>query len=278
MGLIRTFRYWKYCRRFADYRPQPVTPQRLDAWIRQFSEKDAKAALTLLDHIIYLSEKTVEQILVDQNRALVAYLRKAGITPEHTNYVSVHEAGSSSPVMLNLLRDAARLERTGCLFIDGNNGIQLNNMTNSLENGAIIYVDDFSGTGKQFCDTRKFIVQSVVGNFSEFLLVPCLCEEAVHRLGKEGINFYAGIVHERSQRPLHENSTILDPETKDRFRQISLGLHSRVGLGFSSLATMVVLYRNAPNTTALIIRGNLDQETFVGIFPRTTDLPVPSLG
>jgi hypothetical protein len=31
---------------------------------------------------------------------------------------------------------------------------------------------------------------------------------------------------------------------------------------------MVVFYRNAPNTTPLIIRGNLDQKNFVGIFPR----------
>jgi hypothetical protein len=52
-----------------------------------------------------------------------------------------------------------------------------------------------------------------------------------------------------------------------------LGIHSRMGLGFSSMATMVVLYRNAPNTTPLVIRGNLDQRSFVGIFPRTTDLP-----
>ena len=106
--------------------------------------------------------------------------------------------------------------------------------------------------------------------------MPCLCEEAVHRLGKEGIDFYTGMVHSRADRPLHENSPILDTETKDRLRQICLGMHNRAGLGFANLATMVVLYRNAPNTTPLIIRGNLDQKSFVGIFPRTTDLPIAS--
>jgi hypothetical protein len=248
--------------------------EKLETWVGQFSEKDAKAALTLLDRIVYLSEETVQKILVEQNRALVARLRKAGIAPDHTIYVSLHDAGSSSPVMLNLLRDAAGLERSKCPLIDGHNGILLNKVTNQLAEGAVIYVDDFAGTGRQFCETRRFIAQSIVGNFPEFLLVPCLCEEAVHRLGKEGIDFYTGMVHSRADRPLHENSSILDAETKDRFRQLCLGIHSRFGLGFSGLATMVVLYRNAPNTTPLIIRGNLDQTSFVGIFPRTTDLPI----
>ncbi len=274
MGLLKKLRLWRYIRRFPDYRPQPVTVGRLESWTSQFSEKDAKAARTLLDRIVYLSEETVQKILVEQNRALSARLRRAGIAPDHTVYVSLHDAGSSSPVMLNLLRDAAGLERSGCHLVDGHNGILLNKVTNELAEGAVVYVDDFAGTGMQFCKTRKFVAQSIVGNFPEFLLVPCLCEEAIHRLGREGIDFYTGMVHTRAERPLHENSPILEQETKDRFRQMSLGIHSRVGLGFSGLATMVVLYRNAPNTTPLIIRGNLDQKNFVGIFPRTTDLPI----
>jgi len=274
LGLLKKLRLWRYIRRFPDYRPQPVTVWRLESWTSQFSEKDAKAARTLLDRIVYLSEERVQKILVEQNRALSARLRRAGIAPDHTVYVSLHDAGSSSPVMLNLLRDAAGLERSGCHLIDGHNGILLNKVTNELAEGAVVYVDDFAGTGMQFCKTRKFVAQSIVGNFSEFLLVPCLCEEAIHRLGREGIDFYTGMVHTRAERPLHENSPILDQETKDRFRQMSLGIHSRVGLGFSGLATMVVLYRNAPNTTPLIIRGNLDQKNFVGIFPRTSDLPI----
>lgn len=275
MGLLKKYRYWKYSKRFSDYRPQSVSVGRLEAWFRQFGEQDAKAASTLLDHIVYLSERDVEKILVDQNRALVSRLRKAGISPDHTIYVSLHDAGSSSPVMLNLLRDAAGLEHSKCRLIDGNNALLLNKATNELAEGAIIYVDDFCGTGKQFCETRKFVSQSIIGNFSEFLLVPCICEEAIHRLGKEGIDFYAGMVHSKAERPLHENSSILDPVTKDRLRQLSLGIHGRVGLGFSSLATMVVLYRNAPNTTPLILRGSLGQKTFVGVFPRTTDKAAP---
>lgn len=261
-------------RRFKDYRPQTVDAARINEWIRQFSPKEQKAVLKLLDYIIYFDEKAVERILVDQNQALLARLRKSGIEPPQVIYVSVHDAGSSSPVMLNLLRDAARLERLGCKFIDGNNGLLLHKTTNELGEGAVVYVDDFAGTGRQFCTTHEFIAQSIVGNFSEFLLIPCLCEEAVHRLGKEGIDYYTGRVHYKAERPLHENSTILDEDVKESLRMRCLGIHGRMGLGFSQLATMAILYRNAPNTTPLLFRGNLDQIGFTGIFPRTTDLPL----
>ena len=35
---------------------------------------------------------------------------------------------------------------------------------------------------------------------------------------------------------------------------------------------MVVLYRNAPNTVPVLLRGNVGQDV-VGVLPRTTDLP-----
>ena len=275
MGLFTKLRYFRLTRKFHDYRPQPITQEGIAAWFRQFSHQDIKGVQTLLNSVIYLSEQRVQQILLDQNNALVLRLKRAKITQEKTIYVSVHDAGSSSPVMLNLLRDAAKLERTGCYLIDGNNGLLLNKITNQLGEGAIVYVDDFAGTGNQFCKTRQFISQSIVGNFSEFLLAPCMCEEAVHRLGQEGVDFYTGLIHSKAERPLHENSTILAPEVKERLRQISLGIHGRMGLGFAQLATMVVLYRNAPNTMPLILRGARDQVGFHGIFPRTTDLPIP---
>ena len=39
---------------------------------------------------------------------------------------------------------------------------------------------------------------------------------------------------------------------------------------------MVVLYRNAPNTVPVMLRGNVNQKPYFGIFPRTIDLPIPS--
>lgn len=261
--------------RFRGYKPRPVTFAGVSRWIKQFDRADRKTARTLLDKVIYLSEATTLQILVEQNRALMSRLAAAGLSARKLIYVQIHEAGSSSPVMLNLLRDAAGLERLGCRFVDSRDKIGINDLTNELGEGALIYVDDFVGSSNQFCGARDPAVSFVVGTFSEFLLVPSICEEAYYELGKRGVEAFAGHVHSKVERPLHDNSNVLDPKSKQRMRDLCKTVRAKgTGLGYKDLATMVVLYRNAPTSIPMIFRGSLNQTPFSGVFPRTTDLPI----
>lgn len=273
--MIEYLRYLNAIRRFKGYLPQPVTWTNIVRWGSQFKPDDRKHISRLLKDVIYLSEQTVKKLLVEQNDALMKHLAEAGLPPEKLIYVQVHEAGSSSPVMLNLLRDAAGLEQRGCRFLDANDTLGFNRITNELEEGALIYVDDFVGTATQFCEARDFAAPYIEGTFSEFLLVPCICEEGIYPLGKRGIEAYAGHVHSKSERPLHENSRLLDKETKKRLIEVCHEIDPYMGLGWQSSAAMVVLYRNAPDNIPILFRGNERQKPFVGVFPRTTDLPLP---
>jgi len=274
----RLFHSVKAVLRFHDYRPQPVTLKSVSRWIKQFEKCDRKTAAFLLDKIIYLSEGDTRQILLDQNAALIKRLANAGLSPRRLIYVQVHDAGSSSPVMLNMLRDAAVLERLGCRFVDSRDSLGLNKVTNEVGEGALIYVDDFVGTGNQFCEARDFAVKSVVGTFSEFLLVASICEEGIYQLAERGMEAYAGHVHAKAERPLHDNSNLLGKDAKQRMRVICKGISPKMSLGYKELATMVILYRNAPNSVPAILRGNQNQAPFAGIFPRTTDMAVERAG
>ncbi|MGB2641709.1 MAG: hypothetical protein WAN32_22350, partial [Candidatus Acidiferrum sp.] len=262
--------------RFRDYKPLPVTFGRAKKWLEQFRGKDRRAAGVLLEKVVYLSEKTTRSILVQQNHTLMNRLAEAGLPADKLIYVQVHDAGSSSPVMLNLLRDAAGLDRLGCHFVDAHDSLKLNKITNEVGTGALIYVDDFVGTGNQFCKERQFASQSVVGTFSEFLLVPCICEEGIYKIAKEGVEAFAGHVHSKAERPLHENSHLLDPDAKQRMREMCKGISAKMGLGYNQLATMVILYRNAPNTVPSVFLGSPNQAPFAGLFPRWKDLPIPN--
>jgi len=263
--------------RFPDYRPQPITLRNVYRWIRQFKASDRKYVTKLLDNIIYFSEATVTKILVEQNDALMRRLADAGLPPEKLIYVQVHEAGSSSPVMLNLLRDAAGLEQRGCHFLDANDTLGFNRKTNQLAEGALIYVDDFVGTGTQFCEARDFAAKYIEGTFSEFLLAPIVCEEGFYPLGERGVEAFTGHVHSKSERPLHANSNLLDRNVKRRLIEICGEIRPHMGLGWLDSAAMVVLYRNAPDNIPVLFRGNENQDPFVGIFPRTTDLPLANV-
>jgi len=281
--VTRIDKYWNILRywpsyafalwRFRDYKPQQVSIKSIIKWVNQFEYRDRKSILGLLHKVIYISEGDAEKYLVKLNERLLERLSQESITLKKVIYVQLHDPGSSSPVMLNLLRDRGRLERKGCHFIDSKNVRELNEVTSQLEQGAIIYVDDFAGTGRQFCEVRDYLAEYIVGNFAEFFLLPCICEEALYELGKRGVEAVSGLVHSKAERPLHLNSTILDNTTRARLTELCRKIDKHGGLGYGDLATMVVLYRNAPNTVPLILRGCMKQNPWVGLLPRTTDLP-----
>jgi hypothetical protein len=274
MGIIRSVRWYL---RYKDYRPQPITWLAARRWVMQFDKKDRRLAEHLLSKVIYLSESRTRDILVEQNAALMKRLFNAGLRPKQLIYVQVHDAGSSSPVMLNLLRDAAGLEKMGCRFLDAHDSMRLIKTMNEVGEGALIYVDDFLGTGNQFCKERDFVASTIVGTFSEFILAPSICEEAIYEIGKRGVEAFTGHVHSKAERPLHANSSFFESEEKGRLEAVCKGINKNGSLGYKGLATMVVLYRNAPNTVPACLRGSLNQKPFKGIFPRTTDLPVKLL-
>lgn len=263
--------------RYRGYLPQPLTILKVLRWIRQFGRSDRKDIRRLLDSVIYLSEHTVKNVLVQQNEALMQRLADAGLNFNQYIYVQVHDAGSSSPVMLNMLRDAAHLEQRGCAFLDSNNTLGITEMTDKVGEGAIIYVDDFVGSGTQLCHARDFAAQYVVGTFAEFVLVPCICEEGRERLEGLGIEVFSGHVHMKSERPLSTDSTLFDAKAKERMREVCESIDQRSALGFGGMAVMVVLYRNAPDNVPVLLRGSPGQTQFIGVFPRTTDMPVAPL-
>jgi hypothetical protein len=273
----QTVRYWPYYLwaliRFRGYKPQPITLKRFSRWLGQFNRKDAQAILHLLGRVIYITEKQTETFLVELNSDLLERLSQEDIRLDKIIYVQMHDPGSSSPVMLNMLRDRGRLERKGCRFIDWRDVQGFSDAMSELGQGAIIYVDDFSGTGHQFCQVRDHLSQYIVGTFAEFFLLPCICEEALLELNARGVEPITHIRLSKIDRPLHPDSTILENTTKDRLTEICRQIDNNGALGYRGLATMVVFYRNAPNSLPVIFRGCVRQEPWVGIFPRTTDLP-----
>ena len=268
------FHILKAVSRFHDYGPQPVTFSRTIRWIKQFQKQDRKIAGHLLDKIIYLSEKDTRKIQLHQNKVLMENLAKEGLPAKKLVYLQTDEAGSSSPVMLSMIRNEAGLQQRGCKLLDSRDALSINKITNKLEEGALIYIDDFVGSGDQFCSAREAVQKSVVGTFSEFLLVPSICEEGYQRLIDLGIAVYAGHIHSRAERPLHANSHLMQAADRIRLVEMCKQIRPKTSLGYNDLATMVVLYRNAPNSIPAVLRGSDKQTPFYGIFPRYKDLPI----
>lgn len=266
--------WWLILTRFKHYKPRPVSTSIFRRWIQQFPHHVWGHLAFLLSKVIFITEEQARLAIVALNEKIIEKLDADGIGPKQIIYIQIDAAGSSSPVMLNMLRDTANLSRRGFKLIDSKDINGLQKLTSEINTGAIIYVDDFSGTGRQFTRNREWVAQFIIGNFSEFFLAPCICEEAVSKIEKEGVALYYQIIHMKSERPLHPDCTILESSIKEEIRDICRKISPKAGLGFEKLATMVILYRNAPNTVPLIFRGSLGQEPYIGIFPRSDDLPL----
>lgn len=263
--------------RFRDYKPKRVSLTTLRDWINQFDKGDRLTILGVLEKVNYLTERDVRRTLVAQNNAILRQLDSAGIPTKNVVYISIDSAGSSSGVMLNILRDTCHLERRGCRLLDSHDVLGISKMSAEINNGAIVYVDDFSGSGDQFCKSRDFVFENLIGTFAEFFLVACICEEAIYKLAERKVEARSEYIHSKAERPLHEQGHALTRDQKDRLRQLCLEIDKRGGLGYAKMATNVVLYRNCPNTAPVLFRGTKGQDRLIGVFPRTDDLPIPAL-
>ena len=240
----------------------------------QFPAEFRSDLIRLAANIRFISEQETIGSLVELNRGVLRALEADKVAIDRVIYMTTDSAGSSSGVMLNLLRDRGNLEQRGARFLHSQDANGIRKTTMELEFGAIVYVDDFAGTGKQFTRSREAVTDEVVGAFSEFFLLPCICEEAHAKIGALGVEPTASYVHTRSERPLLDESEFLSSERRQAFLALC-GDHwgpARRFLGFKRLATNVVLYRSAPNTTPLIFRGHRGQEPLHGIVPRFDDL------
>lgn len=261
---------------FRGYSPQPVTPQSVWNWLKQYPLADRPLVKSAAGHLKYINDADFSDGLCDRNKALLNKLYTSGIAHKNIIYVSVGDAGSSSHMVLNLLRDRALLENLGCVLIDASDSRKLLEVTTQLGNGAIIYVDDFSGTGNQFCNVREFIGQFIAGNFSEYFLLHTVCEEAIIEISKTGVDHWAYSIHEKKVRPMHESSTILTKAQRLTLEELSKrGVKKKGALGYHDLASMIVFYKNAPNGLPPLFRGDRGQKKLLGLVPRTSDLPAP---
>ncbi len=267
------FKLANFSRKAADYRQQKITLPKCYDWLNQFPSDIRYELASLLGKILYFSEEDIKRILQELNERLIKKLNDEGIPNANIIYVTLDEPGSSSHLMLNLLRNEGNLERRGFRVCDSKNIGDLISLTAELGNGAIVYIDDFSASGKQFLRSRNHIAEHtpLIGSFSEFFLLPCICTEAYAEISKVGVTVTTEKVHHTSDRPLHPDNRASRSPAMMRVIDECNKIDPQSPIGFDGLATMVVMYSNAPNSTPKVFRGFAGQEPTFGILPRSKD-------
>lgn len=242
--------------------------------MKQFPRECRDDAARLAANLDFLSKEWITGELIRLNSEIEKRLNSDGVPPSNIIYVALDDPPSSSHAMCKLLRDQGGLSRRK--FVSATYSSEINKVTGQLKTGAIVYVDDFAGTGSQFKKARTDVREYIDGIFPEFFLVPCICDEAMGVVKDEDVVAIFGKRHRKSERPLLTESSFLSEEARMRLVNFSDENWRLASLGYGMLASNVIVYLGAPDTTPIIFRGDVGQRPRFGIVPRwaeTEQLP-----
>src|SRR5947209_11950041 len=130
--------------RFGDH--EDLSPGRILKWMGQFADDHLQLASKVLIKIKYYGSSNIRAMT--RELALIVLQNLKGTDRKQIFFVPVGQPGSSSTIIARVLRE---LSRTGVT-----RGIKVAWMTDLEKLGpdevsAIVFVDDFSGTGDKLC-------------------------------------------------------------------------------------------------------------------------------
>ena len=247
-----------------------LTPQRVWKWVNQFPKQCRDDVARLAANLEIYSTDRIISNLESLNAQIAGRLEADGIPGTNIVYVSLDDPPSSSSLMCKLLRDQGGL--SGARFVPATSGWKISELTEKLEKGAVVYVDDFSASGNQVEEARAYVQDHMPVTFSEFFLLPCICEEALRRVERQDIVAVYKHHHTRSERPLLPECDFLSDIARRRIVQHSESRWGVGSLGFKMMATNVVFQHASPDTTPIMFRGDMRQQPWFGIVPRWAEV------
>ncbi|HWD37966.1 MAG TPA: hypothetical protein VG944_03905 [Fimbriimonas sp.] len=257
---------------FRNYSPRQITPLVAFRFLFQFPREVRGDIVNILKGVRYFSNEQVltlvkTEVVKSIESFLLARIPAANIIVAPANMV-----GTSSNFVFEGVREAIGSEFPGVQF--HLNGPSEARKFTSLKNGAaVIFLDDFVGTGDQFLKSFRAWSDALGGRGARFVLIAAVaCEEGKEKIEDKGALVQAPVIHTRGERLwqyCHEN---VGEDQMKRFAVLACELRTTQPFGHRNGGSMVVLSRNRPNNVSILFRGTDGQRIWYGLFPRSDQL------
>ena len=249
---------------FSCYRKSP-TGADFEAWIDRFSSTHRDIAARILDCAEILSETDILRGYKDILESLPGWARARRNRHGEWYFVGFGRAGESGAEMLRKFREANGLSsgQYNCLF---KGSADLPSLALTARD-TVVFIDDFSGSGKQVTTHWPTVKELVASHAKTYLILTACTETArkkiedetdtelkVSRLLREEDNVF-------SQSCRHFNS-------EEEKAIVKYGKKAKSGdpKGFGKCGLLFVLSHKTPNNSLPILHAN--KEHWVGPFPR----------
>jgi hypothetical protein len=259
----------------ASYQPQPVDGNRLRRWLRQLDPPHYGVGLRLIENVDFFTPTRLHGLLRELYRLVKVDLAADGFRQlESFVFVPVGGTGDSGQEIVTRFRSVNRVDRTNARLFQV---VELQRVIYEAEvegrQLALIFLDDFIGTGKQVTDFwTEVLSQHINPNQSIYLGVVAACREGVDKIQRDTP---LRVIPVHFVQPRH-----FLPST-DRFtneeKAIITEYCGRIGnppLGVGGLGLMLAFAHGCPNNVLSILRGSKRQRNWRGILPRYEDLAV----
>ena len=239
-----------------------------DQWWEQIPEDNRPTVLTLIRNLEYYSHRTVNAWLKKLHTELLDH---AAISDENTIYVfikSKYGKSNSSNDYWTEYKAINRLNTNTCIenmdILDEEDWQYIQN---------IVFIDDFSGSGKSFIDELKRRPDRYKQKNVYFVAINIMIS-AVDKINEYctendiNIVLLSAFNQEKAfERGLFAN----DEEAKAEIRAMSSGFQipKDEALGYHKGQALVAFYNNTPNNTLGFIR--YDTEQYKSLFPRKNE-------
>lgn len=241
---------------------------KFEEWIKQIPENNRETVLTLIQNLEYYSHRTTNYWLKNLHSQL---LQKGNITDENTIYVFIKSKYGKSNSSNDYWTEYKSLNCINSnICITDIEDLELEDFK-YIEN--VVFIDDFSGSGKTFLDEIKKNPSIYKGKNIYFITINIMYKavKAIEEYSEtNGLNIIllSALKQEKAfERRLFCN----DSDAKREIKEMSLEfkIPENEVMGFKKSQALIAFYNNTPNNTLGFIR--YDTDTYNSIFPRNDD-------
>jgi len=265
---------------WGSYKDQKITEDRIRAWLDQFSNNyQQRLMFKILKNLKFYKVSSIREKMVEAYDIVKMKLKEKGTWKKNEILVSyVGEYGKSSSKYAHLFRDQNNIYYKN--MIEYSKIKEL--LGNKTDIKAIVFIDDFIGTGDQAYEYLNKINKELGETFNKsdlliFYIVISGFQEALEEIdnllsGFEfNLNFHMLDILEEKDKCFNENSSIFPNVTEKQHayklvEDIGLELVKDAPLGYKNCQALVVFSESCPNNSLPILWQN--SVKWKPLFPR----------
>ncbi len=252
---------------FAGYR-HGVNEDRIDRWLKQFKADHRKnVAARLLDVVDFIGPEQISRTYSALLGAIPGWHEQEARRDGRWFFVAYSgSAGKSGDAMLHNFRIANRLN--GRKF--DNQFLYKSQLAGEelTENDTIVFIDDFSGTGRQICKTWKQSMQELFPEGPKmFLMLIAAGKDALKRIETETpLSPFCGMILDDDDDFFAAQCTSFTADEKEVVKRYCARLSQRQTEGFGDSGYVLIFAHRAPNNSIPILHFTTPK--WVGLFER----------